>query len=214
MSRIIIVGAGDFARELESWIHHDDEFSKGADTFFIDDDSRALEKFPRVKDRLLSPIHSFTPQIGDRMVLGVSNPKLKQVIVELFLSNSIELTTFIHHSVITAEDSVIGRGSVMCPGSVVSVGARIGSFVTVNLHATIGHDARIGDYSSLMSHVDVTGRSVLGKGVFMGSHSIVLPGVIVEEGATVGSGSVAIRRVAQGSTVFGVPARIISNYIS
>jgi acetyltransferase-like isoleucine patch superfamily enzyme len=55
--------------------------------------------------------------------------------------------------------------------------------------------------------VDITGGVVLGKSVTVGSHASVLPGVKVGDGATVGAGSVVMRDVPAGVTVFGVPAR-------
>jgi sugar O-acyltransferase (sialic acid O-acetyltransferase NeuD family) len=210
MGRIIIVGAGDFARELDTWIKHDISFAGTDKTFFIDDDRNVFLKFPQFERRLLTTIEAFEPVQDDRLVLGLTNPTTKKIIVEQLKAKSFALTTFIHNSVITAGDARIGNGSVLCPGTIISVGAIIGSCVTVNVHSTIGHDAVVGSYSSLMSHVDVTGHAVLGDEVYLGSHASVLPRVVVENGATIGAGSVAIRRVPAGTTVFGVPARTIA----
>jgi len=210
MGRIIIVGAGDFARELDTWIKHDIRFAGTDGTFFIDDDLSAFKKFPQLKQRLLNTIDAFVPIKGDRLVLGITNPVTKKLIVKQLSAKSFDLTTFIHNSVITAEDATIGTGSVLCPGVIVSVGVNLGSCVTVNVHSTIGHDAAVGAHSSLMSHVDVTGNAVLGDGVYLGSHASVLPGVVVENWAIVGAGSVAIRRVLAGTTVFGVPAKTVA----
>jgi acetyltransferase-like isoleucine patch superfamily enzyme len=65
----------------------------------------------------------------------------------------------------------------------------------------------IGRWSQLHCHVDITGGVTLGEGVLVGSHASILPGIRVGDGAIVGAGSVVIRDVPAGVTVFGAPAR-------
>ena len=51
--------------------------------------------------------------------------------------------------------------------------------------------------------------SRIGECVTLHTSSFVLPSGIVEDNSTVGAGSVVLRRVKEGSTVFGVPAKIV-----
>jgi len=55
--------------------------------------------------------------------------------------------------------------------------------------------------------VDITGGVTLGEGVLVGSHASVLPRLKVGAGAIIGAGSIVVRDVEPGVTVFGVPAR-------
>ncbi len=61
----------------------------------------------------------------------------------------------------------------------------------------------------MFCHTDVTGFVHLGEGVMMGSHASAIPGVKLNDWCVVGAGSVAYRDVAPGTTVVGVPARLI-----
>lgn len=55
------------------------------------------------------------------------------------------------------------------------------------------------------------GRPVtIGRNVWIGGGALVLPGVTIGDDAIVGAGSVVTRDVAAGTTVAGVPARVIS----
>jgi acetyltransferase-like isoleucine patch superfamily enzyme len=47
------------------------------------------------------------------------------------------------------------------------------------------------------------------ENVFFGTHASVIPNKIIEQGAIVGAGSVVIRNVKQGASVFGNPAKKI-----
>jgi acetyltransferase-like isoleucine patch superfamily enzyme len=67
----------------------------------------------------------------------------------------------------------------------------------------------MGDWCTLSGHADITGKVSLGEAVFAGSHACVLPGLRVGDRAVVGAGTVVTRNVPAGSTMFGVPARLI-----
>jgi len=210
MGRTIIVGAGDFGRELDAWVAQDSSISRSDPRYFLDDNSGALRKYPHLEPRLMGSIESFEPEIDDLLFLGISDPETKEFIVTKLNSRSIELATFIHSSVITSSTLDVGQGTVICPGVIISVGARLDACVTLNLQSTVGHDTEVGAFSSIMSHVDLTGHSKIGKGAYVGSHATILPGVVVEDWALVGAGSVVTRRVPAGTTVFGVPAKQLS----
>ena len=53
------------------------------------------------------------------------------------------------------------------------------------------------------------GETRICRGAFIGVHCVILPGVTIGERAIVGAGSVVTRDVPEGSTVVGVPARIV-----
>lgn len=210
MSRLVIVGAGPFARELYSWIRRTPSFLLERESIgFIDDNERALTRFTSLAKSYLGSIVGYQPRVDDRCLLSVVSPKTKPRIIEMLDGRGAQFVSFIDSSVIVSDDVTIGRGSIVCPNAVLSCNSRLGDFVSVNLGTTVGHDAVVGDYTSLMSHVDITGGVHLGRSVFVGSHATILPGVSVGDEAIVGAGSAVIRRVAASVTVTGVPAQRI-----
>jgi acetyltransferase-like isoleucine patch superfamily enzyme len=87
----------------------------------------------------------------------------------------------------------------------------VGDHTSLNIRCSIGHDASIGSFCQLSSYSDVTGGVTLEDDVFLGSHASILPGVVVAKGATIGAGSIAISKVRSGTTVMGVPARVLKS---
>ena len=77
----------------------------------------------------------------------------------------------------------------------------------VNLNATVGHDTPIDDYVSINPLASISGDCVIESDVLIGVGGIVLNGLRVGQGATVGGAACAVRDVAAGTTVVGVPAR-------
>jgi sugar O-acyltransferase (sialic acid O-acetyltransferase NeuD family) len=209
MSRIIIVGASDFGRELYGWLLSDSKIQNKNDIFFIDDNEQKLSSDSEMRKKYLGIIKDFKSSTHDTFLLGVSDPKIKLLIVEKLKQQNIYLTSYVHESSIISQRSIVGQGIVVCPFVTVSLGARIGDYTTVNRHSSIAHDVKIGDYCSIMGFSELMGWSELESLVYVGSHTSILPKVKIEEGAKIGAGSVVILDVKSGASVFGNPAREI-----
>lgn len=97
---------------------------------------------------------------------------------------------------------LLGRSSI-------SVDVSIGRQTLIQEMSVIGHDVRIGEGCSISSFAFLGGYVRLGDGVTVYPHATVLPKVRVGDGATIGAGSVVIRDVPAGQTVFGNPARAL-----
>jgi serine acetyltransferase len=84
-----------------------------------------------------------------------------------------------------------GRGIIIHPK------ARIGSGVMIFHRVTIGQ-SRDGK------------APTLGNDVYVGTGATILGGITIGDGATIAAGAVVVKDVPAGSTVGGVPAKIIS----
>jgi len=98
-------------------------------------------------------------------------------------------------------------------------GATIGRrfFIDHGAGVVIGETSEIGDDVLMYQGVVLGGTTLykkkrhptIGNNVVIGSRAIVLGAITVGEGARIGSGSVVIKSVPPGSTVVGVPGRIV-----
>jgi len=115
-----------------------------------------------------------------------------------------EVISLVHPSALLWSND-IGKGSVIFPRAIVSIGAKVGDFCIVNKHATVGHGAVMEDGSNIADSTAMSGR--IGTCSFMGLHAVAIPDVDIGSHCTVGAGAVVIRSVPDGATVVGVPAR-------
>lgn len=206
--RDVIVGAGDFARELFGWLN-DEWANQGIprNIVFVDDDPHALASCPDLQDRYLTSIQDYRPAAGDRVFIAIGDPSTKLRLAKELEERGTEFGNFLHRSAVVEQTARLGRGCVVCPTAVVSCRAELGDFVTLNIASTVGHDARVGAGTTLSAHADITGHVVVGTGVFLGSHASILPRVKVGDFARIGAGSVVMRTVRAGDTMIGVPAK-------
>ena len=208
MKKLVIIGAGGFGREIFHWASDivQQEWCIGG---FLDQNAMALAGFSGFPPIIGDPA-TYVPSRNDVFTCAVGDPKSKLRLCNSILERGGRFISLIHPTAVVGTMCNLGQGCIFCPGTVVTSNVSLGNFVTLNACATVGHDACIGDGCTLSGHADVTGAAMLGRGVFLGSHAVVLPKARVGDYATVGAGSVVLRSVKAHSTVFGVPAKVIS----
>ena len=211
MSQFVIVGTGGMGRELLGWIASSGDETRrrfGVAAFISEgDDAGATLKG-------LPVIH---PDRWDgappRFVLAFGDPLAKRRIAEMLESRGWSPETFVHEQAAVGEGARIGAGTVICAFCRVSTDSTIGRHVLVNGGSGVGHDAVVGDYSSLLGSVSVNGNVIVGEGVTFGAGSMIYPGKKVGAWTRIGLGSVVLRSVPEGATVFGNPAKQIGRSV-
>jgi serine O-acetyltransferase len=101
-------------------------------------------------------------------------------------------------------------------------GARIGKrfFIDHGAGVVIGETAEIGDDVLLYQGVVLGGTTLkkvkrhptIGNNVVMGTGAVALGSIAIGDGVRVGAGSVVIKSVPPGSTVVGIPGKIVEDH--
>ncbi len=114
---------------------------------------------------------------------------------------------------------MISHLSRFVTGVEIHPGAKIGRcvFIDHGMGVVIGETSEIGDNALIYKGVVLGGTSLekgkrhptLGRNVVVGSNACILGPVRIGNGARIGSGSVVIKDVPAGSTVVGVPGKIV-----
>lgn len=213
MNNVYIVGAGGFAREIYSYLKATSFIYDGFELAgFLGKDENELANFSCThKVKGLLEHDDIDPKSA--LIMGIAEPKLKQSLYKHYTKKGFKFITYKHPTAIIGNNVNVGNGSIICPFSVLTADIEIGLCTTVNISTTIGHDATIGDFCTLSSHCDITGGAKLESKVFLGSRASILPNISVKSDSIVGAGSVVIKTVESGTTVMGIPARLIKKVI-
>ena len=212
--KLILLGGGDFCRELLWTAEAIPPGSRDWEVAgILDDDVEGAQKHLQqrgVSVPVLGTITDHEPKSDEVFIPAIGNTNYKLRAAELLESRGAQFINLIHPAAQIASDAQLGKGIFVFTNSVISVGARLEDFVTVNAFVLVGHDAVIGRGCNLNPSTMVTGNAKLGRGVVMGTQSSILPKKEVGEFAVVGAGSVVMRSIPPGVTALGVPARSIS----
>jgi sugar O-acyltransferase (sialic acid O-acetyltransferase NeuD family) len=149
------------------------------------------------------------------VVLAIGDPHVKKQLVEYLLeARQLYFPTLIHpKALIMDSNCVIGEGTILTAGCVLTTNVKIGDHVLVNLNATIGHDSVIGNYSSIMPGANLAGAVQVGESVLIGSGANVLSEVKIGNASVIGAGAVVNHHVEDNITAVGVPARAIKRTV-
>ena len=206
--RLVIVGAGGFGREVHSWVDSSPQWRAregiGEIVFLEDGASKVSVRAP-----IVSTVSDFTPSERDTVICAIGAPDMRRGVVEMLLRKGVQMTTFVHDRAIVGNNVTMAAGTVICPNVLVSCDVEIGRHVHINTGCSIGHDVIIGDYVTLSSACNLTGNVTVEDGAFLATAVSVTPGRRIGAGSLVGVGSVVLRDVPAGVTVFGNPSKII-----
>jgi len=206
-SRILIVGAGGFGREVLLWARAAWPEHAAKIAGFLSADAGRLNGHACPLPILADPA-AFEPQPGDALLLAIGIPQIRREVAESLLAKGAEFLTLVHPTAIVAPTASIGSGSILCPYAIVSDASSAGRFVLLNYQSSLGHDAAAGNFAVLSPYAALGGGASIGEDVFMGMHSSVGPGKNVGARSKVSANSCALTDAPADSLVFGSPGRV------
>ena len=194
-----IIGYGGFAKEVYHSIRTSDDTE--IEVFFVDDE------YYVGLDKTL-PLSEFNE--GEyEVIVAIGDPIVRSQIVERLPKNT-KYFTHIHKSVIILGNDVkIGKGSIICAGSIITSNIEIGNHSQLNLQTTIGHDVVLGDFFTSAPGVKISGNCNIGKRVYFGTNSCVKQKIKITNDVTIGLNSGVVKNINESGVYVGTPSKKI-----
>ena len=209
MKDIVLYGAGGFGMEIAWLIEEinrqtpqwniigfiDDNEAKWGQTFYgysCPGGREALRSLPT----------------DTAIAITIALPEVRRSIVDALADRAPEYPVLIHPSVIRSDAVTMGQGTIICPGSILTVEIALGEHVQINPGCTVGHETILEDYVTLYPGVHVAGNVKVRSYASLGTGCQVLQGLEIGSHSFLGAGSVAIRDIPPGVVAAGCPATI------
>ena len=115
----------------------------------------------------------------------------------------------IHWTAIISPSAKIGTGATIMAYAVINSSVVIGVNNIINTGAIVEHDCTLGDHVHVASGATLTSTVQVGSMAHIGAGATVRQLINIGDDAVVGAGSVVVKDVLPGTTVVGVPAKVL-----
>lgn len=205
MKKVIVIGAGGHAAELNDYIQHDKfnrNNSNGLEIIgFIDDDELVYSQYA-FGAPFLGSISSHQPKKDIHYLVGIAKLEFRKSIVEAFLNKGAKFTSFLHPDAFISPSASIGDGTVVAPNVNLGPNTKIGQFSMINSRSSIGHDSRIGDFNIISPNVCFSGNTIVGNENLFGINSATIPGIQVGHKNKIMAGMILDKNIGDGEVIF------------
>lgn len=208
--KLIIVGAGGFAREVR-WLAADITAAGPEGYEFVGYVASTTSEH----DSTAEIVGDFTwlgehPDDFECLAMGIGSAATR-----LEVANELESRfgpeywpALIHPTAQLDRGSAhIGHGVMLCANVVGTVNLILEPFAMVNLSCTIGHEAKIGRACTLNPTVNISGGVTIGDGTLVGTGAQILQYLTIGSGTIVGAGALVTKSVGDNKIAVGMPAR-------
>lgn len=120
-----------------------------------------------------------------------------------------EFLTLIHPSAVIADSAIIGYGTVVMAGTIMTPYVKVGCHCIINTGASLDHDVKVGDFVHIAPHCTLCGGAEIGEGTWLGAGSTVIQGVHIGMDCFIGAGSVVVKDIPDGYLAYGNPCKLI-----
>jgi sugar O-acyltransferase (sialic acid O-acetyltransferase NeuD family) len=211
MQRVVIIGAGGFAREVLDILDAVNHVRSSYDFLGFIVDPQYAEPGTFVNDKPVLGGFDWLEAHREQVmaICGVGAPELRFRLVLRAKGQGVRFFSVTHPSAIMTRWVSIGEGTIITAGCILTNRIRLGNHVHVNLDCTIGHDSVIEDFVTLSPGVHVSGNVSLREGCNVGTGTNIIERKTVGAWSILGAGTTVTSDVPPNSTVVGVPGKVI-----
>lgn len=216
MKPIYIVGFSGFAREVYALCKELEYNKEICVKGFVNKPNN-----PSDTSKIFGTYHSipvynetFFDYKDKNIVIGVGDSKLRYNIyysIEEKAKGFVTYPTLIStKAVLMNKDSMyIGKGVIICAGTILTCDITIRDFVQLNLNTTVGHDCTLGVFSTTAPGVNISGNVTIDPFCYLGTNSCVLEKIHITSNTIIGAGAVVTKTINEKGTYVGIPCRKI-----
>jgi sugar O-acyltransferase (sialic acid O-acetyltransferase NeuD family) len=211
MQKVVILGAGGFAREVLDIFLVQREPAKQYEIIGFIDENPAMKGKELNGYPVLGSFDWFSSNDKNsiRVICGIGNPVTRRKVVRKALDIGLQFCNIIHPTAVLTPFVSIGTGVIITAGCIFTNRIKVGDHVHINLDCTIGHDSVIEDFCTVNPGVHISGNVHIRTGCDVGTGTTIIQGITIGEWSITGAGCVITKDVPPNVTIVGVPGKVI-----
>lgn len=202
MEKIIVIGAGGHAAEVDDYIQAINAAKQTFDIVgFLDDNPNSYQRY-KFSAPYLGKITEHQVEQSCFYVMAIAALVYRKPIVERFLERDAQFATIIHPTAYVSKTAQIGTGVVIAPYVNLGPNTKVGDFTLLNARVSVGHDSVVGQHNFISPNVSFSGFTVVGDQNLFGINSATIPGISVGNKNKIAAGMVLDKPVDNEQVVF------------
>lgn len=145
------------------------------------------------------------------VIIASGDPAIREIMYNKLVDKNARIISYIDETVRIPNSVVIGLGSVIMRGSIISINVVLGKCILINNVCVVSHDVNLEDFVCLSPAVALGGNIKIGARTFVGISSCIKNNVEIGERVIIGMGSVVVKSIPNYMIAYGNPATIKSD---
>lgn len=211
MKKIVILGAGGFAREVAWLIEEINNKNKEWDLLGFIEEGNTNVGTVLNNYKILGDFEWFKDNKHDNLfyISAVGDPNLRLKFSEAAKKLNVKPATLIHPNAKMSNYNIIGEGTIICAGAIITTNVKIGKHVVISVNSIISHDSIICDFSTILPSVTVSGNVQIGTRCYIGTTAAIINKINIGCNTIVGAGATVTKDLPDNCTAVGTPAKPI-----
>ena len=209
MKDLYIIGAGGFGREVAWLVQRINDVTPVWNLKGFIDDNESLWGTDEGDIKVLGGC-DYLKSLGEvYAVCAIGNARVRKNVVAKLSDSEVRFAILIDPSVIMSKRVEVGKGVIICAGTIATVDIKIGNHVIINLDCTIGHDDVIEDFVTIYPSVNISGMVKVGECTELGTGTQIIQGKRIVANTIIGAGTVVVKDCVESGVYIGIPAKKI-----
>jgi sugar O-acyltransferase (sialic acid O-acetyltransferase NeuD family) len=202
LKQIGIIGFGSFTKEIICNI------KKPFDIFISESYyNKVINELPNIEQYYKCKIFEINKFncMKYKALVTIQDFNLKTQIINELPKNTIFYTYIDKRVHIMDRNIIIGEGSIICSGTILTTNIKLGKFTQLNLNTTIGHDTKVGDFFTTAPGVNISGNCNIGNNVYVGTNSSIREKINICDNVIIGLNSGVVKNIETPGIYTGTP---------
>jgi sugar O-acyltransferase (sialic acid O-acetyltransferase NeuD family) len=206
MTKIGIIGFSTFTREILCNLKKKFDIFVSDNYYNQDEFYNTIPNIKKVYGCNVYKLSQFNTSKYEALVT-LSNINLRKEAVYSMPKNTTYYTYIDANARIFDKNCIIGKGSIICAGTIITNNIKIGEFNHLNLNTTIGHDTITGSYFTTAPGTNVSGNCIIGDYVYCGTNSAIREKIKICDNVVLGLNAGVVKDITVSGVYTGTPCK-------
>jgi sugar O-acyltransferase (sialic acid O-acetyltransferase NeuD family) len=206
MTKIGIIGFSAFTREILCNLKKKFDIFVSDNYYNQDEFYNTIPNIKKVYECNVYKLSQFNTSKYEALVT-LSNINLRKEAVYSMPKNTTYYTYIDANARIFDKNCIIGKGSIICAGTIITNNIKIGEFNHLNLNTTIGHDTITGSYFTTAPGTNVSGNCIIGDYVYCGTNSAIREKIKICDNVILGLNAGVVKDITASGVYTGTPCK-------